>query len=311
MTKSIEEILRGSQEIVEEPIEKVTWRQRLEAAESKYSDWLSPILVKELRQSLKSRQFFYTYTAILIAVWCWSIFGIVMLLPAAYYLPAGKPLLFGYLLILAVPSIIIIPLSVHRSLASESDDDTYELLSITSLSARQIVYGKLASGMLQYLLVMSLLTPCFGFSYLLRGFSMGSLFALLAMVSLLTFLSISVGLFFAAQVRGRFGQVLALVAQLAIAVGLFVFANDVSVGLINGVLSSRVNQGDGWLMALSLCALVILIARFLLLVAAARLSPQSENRSTPIRWALLHVQTAFLFFIGLEVFADLALDTTG
>ena len=38
-------------------------------------DWANPILVKELRQSLKSRQFVVTFMLLVTAAWLVSVFG--------------------------------------------------------------------------------------------------------------------------------------------------------------------------------------------------------------------------------------------
>ena len=75
-------------------------------------------------------------------------------------------MLCGYFIILTIPVLIIVPFSAFRSLAAEREDGTFELLSITALSSRQIVTGKLGSAMLQMLIYYSALAPCIAFTYL-------------------------------------------------------------------------------------------------------------------------------------------------
>ena len=75
----------------------------------------------------------------------------------------------GYYAVLSVPLLIVVPYAAFRSLAGEWEDGTFELLSITALSARQIVTGKLASAILQMMVYYSALAPCIAFTYLLRG----------------------------------------------------------------------------------------------------------------------------------------------
>ena len=41
-----------------------------------FSDWCSPILVKETRQALKSRQFFWTFFLLLAAIALWTMIGL-------------------------------------------------------------------------------------------------------------------------------------------------------------------------------------------------------------------------------------------
>jgi len=126
---------------------------------------LNPILVKESRQALKSKQFFITFTLLLACGWGWSLFGVALLTPGIYYAPSGPFMLIGYSIVLTVPLLLIVPFAAYRSLASEREDGTYELLSITSLSSRQIVTGKLGSAILQMMVYYSALSPCIAFTY--------------------------------------------------------------------------------------------------------------------------------------------------
>ena len=54
------------------------------------ADWLNPILIKEARQSLKSRQFIITFFLLLAASCVWTIFGVVINAPDVYYVPDGR-----------------------------------------------------------------------------------------------------------------------------------------------------------------------------------------------------------------------------
>src|SRR5690606_21444363 len=49
---------------------------RMEHRIERWGERLNPILVKEARQALKSRQFTVTFTLMLVAAWVWSILGI-------------------------------------------------------------------------------------------------------------------------------------------------------------------------------------------------------------------------------------------
>ena len=55
----------------------------------------------------------------------------------------------------------------------EREDGTYELLSITSLSSRQIVTEKLGSSLIQMLVYYATLAPCIAFTYLFAGNGFG------------------------------------------------------------------------------------------------------------------------------------------
>ena len=74
---------------------------------ARLSDRLNPILVKEARQALRSRQFTSTFFLMLAAGWTWSIMGVALLGPAAYYSAEGTSMFFGYYVVLAAPLIVV------------------------------------------------------------------------------------------------------------------------------------------------------------------------------------------------------------
>src|SRR6516165_5510153 len=113
------------------------------------SDWLNPILIKETRQSLKSRQFVATFFLMLAASWLISVFGVVMEGAGAEYREIGGTFFYGFYIVLAVAIFLVVPYSAFRSLLSERDLHTWEVLSITTLKPREIVWGKLSSALLQ------------------------------------------------------------------------------------------------------------------------------------------------------------------
>ena len=54
------------------------------------TDRLNPILVKETRQALKSRQFIITFMLLLTVAWLISVFGTIWYGPAIEYGSAGR-----------------------------------------------------------------------------------------------------------------------------------------------------------------------------------------------------------------------------
>lgn len=152
--------------------EPLTWYDR---AASWLADRCSPILLKECRQAFKSRQFLWTFLLLLLATLLWSFFGISSQV-ATPSNASGLPLLVGYMTILAVPLFLIVPFAAFRSLASELDGETIQLLTITTMTPKQIINGKLVSSLLQMLLYLSALVPCIAFTYLLRGVDLGEVF---------------------------------------------------------------------------------------------------------------------------------------
>src|SRR6185437_11493038 len=83
------------------------WRDRLEGGLVWLGDRLNPILVKETRQALKSRQFVVTFILVLFLAWAWSIFGVAIIGPSIRYAASGLYMFNGYYVILAVPLMVI------------------------------------------------------------------------------------------------------------------------------------------------------------------------------------------------------------
>ncbi len=111
----------------------------------RWTEWAgertNPILIKEARQALKSHHFITSFMLLLLGAWGWSFIAILAGLPEIAYNGGGRGLLIGYQWLLILPLMLIVPFSAFRSLASEREDGTFELMSITSLKARMIVTG--------------------------------------------------------------------------------------------------------------------------------------------------------------------------
>lgn len=268
--------------------------QFAEAIVSKAVDQLNPILVKEARQALKSKQFLVTFTLLLACGWGWSLLGIALLTPGVYFAPGGVFMLVGYFLILATPILIVVPFSAFRSLAAEREDGTFELLSITTLSARQIVTGKLGSAILQMLVYYSALAPCVAFTYLLRGVDILSIVILLTTTFLASVLLSAAGLLVATLTSAKHWQV---VLSVVLLIGLL-WATGVWIAMMLNLIfaSGQVpyDQVQFWIMTLSVITFYISFLVLFIQAAAAQLSFASDNRSTRIRWVLLAQQVLWI-----------------
>ena len=265
---------------------------------------LNPILVKETRQALKSRQFVTTFSLLLVAAWIWSLIGVAMLSPGVYFAPSGPFLLTGYLLILAVPLLLVVPFSSFWSLAREREDQTYELLSITALSSRQIITGKLGSAILQLLVYYSALAPCIAFTYLLRGVDVLSS-GFMLMTTLVTSILFSLfGLVMAAITRARHWQMLiAVVLLIGLLIGSYACVAT-TLAMVYGGGMRLTSAGDFWLGCLAFLTLAATYFFLLLRLAAAQISFASDNRSTAVRQAMLAQLCVFVGWMAFWFFRE-------
>jgi len=262
------------------------WTQ-IEALLDRLGDRLNPILVKEARQAMKSRQFVVTFSLLLIFGWLWTVLFISFGVPAIFYAPVGPGVLAGYYIVLSVPLLIVVPYAAFRSLAGEREDGTFELLSITTLTARQIVLGKLGSAVLQMMVYYSALAPCIAFTYLLRGIDIITIALFLAYTFLGSLLLSVFGLTMATVTKARHWQVLlSVVFVMALLAVTFVWDMIFFSFLASGE-SLPLDAPEFWTANLCVLSFYLPAEALLLQIAAGQITFASENRSTPIRRLLL------------------------
>ncbi|TWT34260.1 ABC transporter permease [Blastopirellula retiformator] len=271
------------------------WR-RLDAWVEYGSELINPILVKETRQALKSRQFAVTFTLVLACGWAWSLLGVALNSPAIYYSANGPIMLVGYVDILLFPLIVIIPFTAFRSLAGEREDGTYELLSISTLPPTQIISGKLGSAVLQMIVYLSALAPCVAFTYLLRGIDIITICVVMVAATFASVMLSMAGLLLATVTNSKSWQSVLSVAVIVLFLIAFFSAIGLSVGAIVEETSWRQYDDPNFWVA-TVCGMTFYFSYLALLyfAAATAISFASENRSTKLRVVML-VQH-FLFFI--------------
>jgi ABC-type transport system involved in multi-copper enzyme maturation permease subunit len=274
------------------------WLERLDRFCETQGDRLTPILVKETRQAMKSRQFVVTFSLLLIASLAWTIIGSLSLMPGIYDSPSAPRMLIGYYIVLAIPMLVVVPMAAFRSLEGEIDDGTLELLSITVLSPWQIVLGKLASASLQLLLYFVALFPCMAYAYTLRGVDLPTL-GIIAGVLLVAGLLLTItALFFAPLSQARSGRIATLLILLAILLGAEWGLAALVVGMI--VYGNPLTADQLIFAVIASVTLSVSLGHLMLVATAAQLTPESENRSTHLRVSLL-LLTALV--LGISVFA--------
>jgi hypothetical protein len=258
------------------------------------SEQLNPIVVKEVRQSLKSKQFTISFGLTLIAAVAWTLFAVSLSVPRIYFMPSGETLLAGFFSILALPLMVIIPFSAFRSMTAETEDSTFELLSISALSAEQIVRGKMASSVVQILLYLSALAPCIVLTYLLRGVGLFTILFTLGLTVAFSIGETAIALLAASLSRTRLlqtGTSVVLLGGLLWAFFLWI-ASTIETGL-----SEFSNPPPALFLAVFAMGTILAATIAVILnAAAAAIDFPSENHSTPLRWRLLGLAFLTLFW---------------
>ncbi|MGL4512030.1 MAG: hypothetical protein ACRCT8_02995 [Lacipirellulaceae bacterium] len=264
----------------------------LEAA----GDRLNPLLVKETRQALKSRQFTLWFALLLVACWVITVGGVALIGPSVLFVSAGPYLLRAYYAVLALPLVVVVPFAAYRSLAMEQDDNTRDLLEVSSLTPRQMINGKLGSAALQATLFLAAVAPCIAFTYLLRGIDATTIILVLAYAIFASLGLSMLGLLVASATRQKGGQVL---LSVLLAGGLF-SALWAVLGIANAVLTFELGLRNevGFWQAHAAFACLYATTFAVAYQAAVGLSTfASANRSTGVRVALVVQQAVFLGWI--------------
>ena len=235
------------------------------------SDWLSPVLVKEMRQGLKSRLFTMAFLVIQLAMLCSSV--VILTMDGAREMRNTSAVLFwGFTVSMVV---VLMPLMGLNALAVEIKDRTFELVLLTRLTAWRIVSGKWASLVGQIALVSSGLLP-----YLVLRYYLGGVDLLLELAILPLVLLVAAGLSAVTIYASTYGTALARMTVLGVQGVAFVFGLAFAGSLgRRGTLTSLGGVGLdalGWgvfIAALLVCMVILLQA------AATRVAPPAENHA--------------------------------
>jgi hypothetical protein len=265
--------------------------RRLAALAAKLDDWLNPIAVKELRQAVQAK-----YVAGLLLVFLIGqliAVGAIVLgrrdYEPTYATGAGTfMVLFG---ILVGTCMLFVPAYCSGRLMAERSAANADLLFVTALRPRAIVWGKLSSGLVLTILIYSACMPFLTFTYLLRGIDLPSIF-----LSLLTGLfgsaaAIQLAIFIACIPTSRPLKGLLSLVALGFTIQLFVAVLLSSFMWMRGGVAGSASAAQLWTTVLLALALALGGIGFLFVLTVAMLSPASANRALPVR---LYMSIAWL-----------------
>ena len=266
---------------------------------SDFGDWLSPMLVKELRQGMRSKVFMAAfYLTQLLMILC-----VIFNLTAASN--SGVPgEMLGFLsglfwFMISVPLLFVMPIRGFGALHGEMKTGTLELVFLTRLSAWRIAAGKWTAIMVQTLLLVCAVLPYVLLRYFLGGVDIiedlqNLLFLLLASAAL-TGITIAMSPYESKLLRALF------------IFGL-IFGFQFLVGLIFSYVAGSARGGGSGSSLASwpvYVGITIFLPAFLMLcleIAASRIAPPSENHA--LRKRLL----GLFFLFSAPVFVLIGID---
>lgn len=271
------------------------------AAARSFDDRLNPILVKEVRQALRGRYFRTLF---------WLTLGVATLIGLSIVAEAGSRganmgvgrtffMLMNGCLFAAVLGFT--PFSAFLATSAEWDENTHDLLVLSNLRPRQIVYGKLLSALVQALLYYATFGPFLVFAFLMNGVDLLSIGVLL-LTSFVACATLNLlGIAMASLSPAKAPRVLLM--------ALFGVALMMSWGFSISFATFVTYQPHELRDPMALPAIVAFVVGCLLVgglfasLAIARLSHDEENRSSGLRAlsvALVLVAAVFGLWMELE-----------
>ncbi|MDZ4289507.1 MAG: hypothetical protein U0984_16195 [Prosthecobacter sp.] len=239
-----------------------------------FSDWYSPMIVKELRHGLRTR--FFSVALIQFHV-------LLALLMSSALLGANEEVINGLFWFLALAVVLgVMPLRGFAALNSEATEGTLDMLTLTNMPALRVVYGKWAALFSQTLLVASSLLPYMVARYHFGGVEIVREIAALGIMVLGSALTTAALVAFSSQKSVLLRLLLAAGVILA-AVTLGVFVVGLATESMGDSMADEFARVSGT-EKLGLLAVILVIAGYgtylLLTLGASRFAPASENHST-------------------------------
>lgn len=265
-------------------------------------DALNPIVVKELRQSVQSR--FVTIVLSLFLLLEVLVIGGVLLSSTQDRLDPGAGrgvfvILHGIVL---ATCLLFVPVYTGARLAAERSDTNVDLLFITAIRPRSIVWGKFWSGVLLAALIYSACLPFLTLTYLLRGVDLVAVWVIVVADWGVIMASIMLAIFIACMGLNRIVKMLLALAAAGGLFGVFIGMMEMSDEMMRYGTAMWIGANDFWVVAGLCFGGFVVVVTLLAFLAIAMIKPASANRALPVRVLLTAVWLvgyAVGFWIGL------------
>jgi hypothetical protein len=242
------------------------------------SDWLSPIVVKEVRQTVRGREFHYSFGLSLVVALAIAFYGAAAADGSDGTTGAGT---FTALMVcLTLLGMLVVPIGAFSALRTERLEQTLDLVTVTALSPRRVVVGKLMAQAVKLVTLFAALAPFMAMSFLLGGIDFVTILISLGVLFLWSLWAASIFLFLSTLFKSR-----AMSGAVFGAAGIAMFF-VLTVGRVLPFTFMRggpLSRGDfWWALAMLMTGCVVTTVNFVLL-AESRLVVPTQNRVTPLR----------------------------
>ncbi|MEY4482921.1 MAG: hypothetical protein RL693_373 [Verrucomicrobiota bacterium] len=235
-----------------------------------FADWFSPILVKELRQGLKTRAFVSIF--ILVQVVMSLLVGLQLLSMASGAGPGTMSTYDGFFWALVwLPLLVVMPARGLTCVSEEIKANTLDLVQLTHLSSFRIVLGKWVALVSQTVLLVAAILP-----YAVLRYFFGEVDVVQDMNN--------IGVMLAASLVLTAGAIALSSQHLVVRILVLVLGLPTLMSGIMGLLFSRLmGRGTTSFMSMDTSWLVgsftVIYIYLLLEIAASKIAPLSENHA--------------------------------
>ena len=258
---------------------------RLKSHLARWREWeLNPIVVKELRQAVRSWAVTGMLLLFLIVLFSASlIFLISQSFDVDVNLGLGGEMFGVFAGILAFASVFFIPFYLGGRLAAERQENNPDLLYISTLSPARIIWGKFLCGAYITLLFFSACLPFMALTNLLRGVDLPTVFFILAFLFLAICGANLIAIFFACIPASRAFKVLFAVVGLVTSFNIMVSLIAATAGFMHSGVGTMLGRREFWVTVLTTLGLCSAAGGLFFLLSVALISPASANRALPLR----------------------------
>ena len=234
--------------------------------------WISPMLVKELRQGVQSGAFAWTFILLQVAMFLLMTFwllnrssGLDSRLEVNQFFHGFFWILFG------LAAVVVLPMRASGSMAAERMGNTLDLLRLTHLSSTQIVVGKWLAVMAQVLLIAAAVLPYLVLQYFFGGLDIVADLFLFVVVLLVAAVMTAASMAAAGQSPVTRGLLTPL---------LFIGVSNSLIG-VGSVFGTAMLSP--WSALPAILAVAALLTAVMLVYAAAAIAPPAENHAARVR----------------------------
>lgn len=239
------------------------------------------MLVKELKQAVRSRQFVGMFVLVQVVMILFVTFG----LATATGTQGMMQLTAWFWTIIMVYLLGILPMTGLNALAREFDDARLDLLQLSSMNSRGIVLGKWLSLNIQGWLVVLSLAPYIALRYFVGSINPLYELGILALILYGSLIFSGVAIC-ASVVKSKIVRGLMLIGGV---IGMFFLLGGLASAFAMGglAMASITSMPNFWLLIPLMLVASIPMGGLLLEFASARISPEAENHETPKRLYML------------------------